>query len=211
MIAKISRGPILVILFVLVLAAGTYLVFVNMATSGPVLAPGEDGDHSGYIRMAYEKDGGKFIDIDYIETLTGKDAAIRELRNGICLPEGGRSKEQVIEDINRLQGSEDEIAAALYKVPGMGDCGPNGWWLDVNDDFQTKTFELNLREPIVMAYDRSSPDMGGFGPHEESEFGKYGISWETFRKVISGAHYDIPFEIRVSAGKVISIMEIYRP
>lgn len=194
------RIPVLlVILPILAAAAGVYFFLA------------EDGEHSGYIRAAYEADGSRFIEIDYMETLTGKAAAIRKLQDGDCLPEGGRTKEQLIEDILALEGSEDMIEAALYGVPGMSDCGSNGWWFDANDDPRTKTLKLALREPIVMAYDRGMPELGGFGPHEEIEFGRYEVSWETFQKIASGVGYDIPFDIKVAAGRVVSIGEIYRP
>jgi hypothetical protein len=209
---KLKGNLALMGLALLLLISAGYFAFEK---SAPLLESGQDGSYGGYIRKAYSKNGANFIDIDYIQTLTGRAAALRQLQDGTCMPEGDFTKEQVIKAVNELQGTEEEIATALYKVPGMGNCGPNGWWVDANDDPKILTIRVELQGPVLMTYDRGDRELGDFGPHNrigsEDDLIGYEISWETLQNIIAGISYDLPFEIEIADDRVISIREIYRP
>jgi len=76
----------------------------------------------GYIKAVYEKDGKRYLDIDYVQYLTG-DEAIRAIReDGKCSPD-------------------------IYPDPSY--CIPNGYYIR-NQNPKIRTFEISKNVEILM-------------------------------------------------------------
>ena len=178
----------------------------------------EDGSFTGYITKAYDKNYKKYIDIDYFETLREKAAVLKVLNGSLsssCFAKYPTpTKAEILAQINNLK--DDSTFNEQFRLLSNQNDGvacfpefPNGIWLDSNENSKIRTFEVRLDGPILAAYVREE-----FGFHKmktEGDAGLYEITWDTFKNIIAGVNYKIPFGITVSENQVIKIGEIYRP
>ena len=194
----------------------------QQATSSPTSTEGtkypEDGNFTGYITKAYDKDSKKYIDIDYFVTLWEKAAVLKRLdtplSNNCFAKYPTPTKATILAEINNLKDDStfnEQFRLLSNQNDGVA-CFPdfsNGIWLDSNDNPKIRTFEANLNKLIRVSYVREE-----FGLHKIStsgDAGLYEVTWDTFKNIISGVSYKIPFRIIVSENKIVEITEIYRP
>lgn len=169
---------------------------------------------SGYIKSVYEKDRKRYLDINYIQTLRGKEAAIKGIEIGRCQV-AGKTKEDLLKEINLLNSNNLELEDKIFII--LPTCFPNGVWLDINENPKIRTFEIVENALIKFAYAYDFCDVSG-------SYGPYSVTYEIFEKCINkkeevdeGRHIvsypfkTIPFEITIKDNQVTEVSEIYRP
>jgi hypothetical protein len=153
----------------------------DVATSAPVvqtndfpvkneLTPSEDrlataqtmsGDNLGYITKIYNKDGNKYLTIDYVQWLQGKDAAVAAVEDGNCEIEG-RTKIQALAEV--------EVTDFSMGWGQFSDCAPDGYYIrninpmlrnfkisgnadiEIRDNGSLQKISLEKLTPIIESY-----------------------------------------------------------
>ena len=140
------------------------------------------------------------IDVDYIERLHGKAAALRMAKDDRCiLP--GYTKEQVMLEINDIT-STDEFAVwnRLDNLPGLKSCGDKDsrWIYIVNASPKIQTLQF-VGPNILMAINRAIGENVPSGSGDE-------ISFTELRQIVS--RENILASLEIASGSVVSIDEI---
>lgn len=197
--------------------------------STPSATNPEDGEHVGLVTKAYEKDGKKYIDIDYYVIVTGRDAIFRELKdkenNGCVLPPSAKTEFLSKVDMMANPENKDEyqsiVESLMTKYPlvitkypdgNLRDCLPEFEFVirtSVNDNPLIRTFEVVENAEIIVNDNPSK-----FGEFKQVRPYNYALAWDTFKKLVSelsdkqmreNGKIFLPFTIEVSGSKVIKL------
>ena len=135
----------------------------------------------GFIKKVYEKDGKHFLDIDYIQWLTGNEA-ITAYR-------------------------EDEVGGAECKTnPDLGGCTPpNGYYIR-NQNNQIRTFEISDSVTIKQIY---FDDQGN--KYRNLSLGEFMDTDTEIKGISKTKWDLVPFTINLIGNKVVEITEVYIP
>jgi WD40 repeat protein len=170
----------------------------------------------GYIKAVYEKDGKRYLDIDYVQWLTGKEAIKAAIEDKECIVdfEG--------EDVSKLlkELEEYDISMGFGK---FGSCAPNGFYIR-NQNPKIRTFEIDPNVSVFMQTLSHASD-GNFNWNEQISISKLkdlinGTDRPDYLKpennpyinpVYDNPYNRIPFHIEIMNGIVKKITEQYLP
>jgi len=93
----------------------------------------------GYIKAVYDKNGKSYLDIDYVQWLSGKDAIKAAIEDGKCFV--GENTSQLLNELENLN-----VSAGLGK---FAKCTPDGYYIR-NQNPQIRTFEISKNVEITM-------------------------------------------------------------
>jgi hypothetical protein len=172
-----------------------------------VSSTSEDGDHMGFIKSTFSQNNKKFLSIDYVEWLNGKDAMRAMLKDGQCKIEG-MTLAQALEKLDSMDMSS---GAEIF-----GNCiPPDGYFLS-NTNPKLRTFEISPNVQIIVQ--TWTHGIGGdFNWNQKISLDTfYGIFNGTILKTPEGYSVDnfkkySPFVISVKNNIVEKIVEQYRP
>jgi hypothetical protein len=182
-----------------VIQTNTSSTETGSASSSP-----EDGSHDAYIERIYAVSGTPFLDAAYFQTLSGKAAVLQAIDDGTCIPSRSMTKAEAIALVNSLDTDPSRFQDEFYNL--RWDCFPNGIWLDTSPDVSIKSLPIALESQILVSSLRAQ-----YGPHTLAmSKSAWTISLSTLTNIVR-ATSNIPFTIVVLNGKVIGIVEIYRP
>lgn len=148
----------------------------------------------GYVNI-YESAGKRYLDIDYVQWLTDKEAIKAAIEDKECF-----QGEDVPKLLKELEGYD--ISNGFGK---FGSCAPNGFYIR-NKNPQVRTFEISKNAEITMQTLSHTTD-GNFNFGEK-------VSYKTFKSLFTSkdSHFrNLPFHIEVVNGLIMKITEQYVP
>ncbi|MGB9847855.1 MAG: peptidoglycan-binding domain-containing protein [Minisyncoccia bacterium] len=161
----------------------------------------------GYIKAVYEQNGKRYLDIDYVQWLTGKDAIRAAIEDGECFI--GENTSQLLEELEKF-----DISSGYGK---FGLCAPDGYYIR-NQNSKIRTFEISNDVQIIMQ------TYGSGQCHMETN---EKISYEIFKSFWGNnpicapnlkndqpccTHLkSVPYRLRIQNGIVTKITEYYIP
>lgn len=153
---------------------------------------GEITKQYGIIKNVYQKDVKKYLDIDYVDYLSGIDAIKASIEDGVCKVD---NSSQAIEELSKLKNN--------YCGNYCG-CAPNGFYIR-NNNPKLRTFEITDDVEIIMNTYQ--------GPNLCEHAANESLEYQRFEKYYTDGCGDqfTPFIISIQNDKVMKIEEIYLP
>lgn len=194
-----KKGLAIIILIVTIIVSVSYY-FIFVKKHQPIAeqfttTPLTTETARGYIKNVYEKNSKRYLDIDYIQMVSGFAAVKAKVENGDdCLPHPVETTGALLKELE--QYSDIDVYGVTFADTKFGNCVPPSGQYIYNKDLQIRTLEISNDVQILR-----SP-----------AFSTRSMSYQEFRKIFTSKdtqHYNNPFEIEVVNGLILTITELF--